>query len=602
MRTKPPTPTLTETDPRYQAMLLYWQGWRCARIAAHLGVPEHSVTNWKRRDKWDDYSPLRKCETSTEVRYNQLVAKENKEGKDYKELDLLGRQMERFARISRYTNGGNEADLSPKVQNRNAGPKKPPARNPISDEQHELLREIFEEEIFAYQRHWLKAGAQNRVRNLLKSRQIGATWYFAREALMDALDTGRNQIFLSASKAQAHVFKSYIKQFAERADIELKGDPIVLPNSAELYFLGTNTKTAQSYHGNVYMDEYFWIGDFTNFRKVASGMAMHKRWRLTYFSTPSAVSHQAYPFWSGEAHNKGRAKENKIKLDISHQALRDGRLCEDGQWRQIVTVMDAMNGGCNLFDLEQLRNEYSPEEFENLLMCQFIDDGQSIFPLADMQACMVDSWTVWDDFKPFAQRPFGNREVWIGYDPSHTGDSAALVVLAPPAVPGAKFRLLDRVQFHSMDFQAQAERIKLFTTLYNVSYIGIDVTGIGQGVYQLVQQFFPQARAFQYSVDTKVRLVMKAMDVIRKRRLEFDAGWTDVAASFMAIKKTITPSGRQITFNAGRSEETSHSDLAWATMHALLNEPLEGQTTTNTAIMEISNCEPDRNDIRAIDY
>ncbi|MCC3263181.1 terminase family protein, partial [Paenibacillus polymyxa] len=87
-------------------------------------------------------------------------------------------------------------------------------------------------------------------------RQVGATWYFAREALIDAVETGRNQIFLSASKAQAHVFKQYIIQFArEAADVELKGDPIVLPNGAHLYFLGTNARTAQSYHGNFYFDE-----------------------------------------------------------------------------------------------------------------------------------------------------------------------------------------------------------------------------------------------------------------------------------------------------------------------------------------------------------
>jgi uncharacterized protein YjcR len=48
---------------------------------------------------------------------------------------------------------------------------------------------------------------------LLKSRQIGATYYFAREALLDALKTGRNQIFLSASKAQAHQFKNYMQAF-----------------------------------------------------------------------------------------------------------------------------------------------------------------------------------------------------------------------------------------------------------------------------------------------------------------------------------------------------------------------------------------------------
>jgi uncharacterized protein YjcR len=51
---------------------------------------------------------------------------------------------------------------------------------------------------------------------ILKSRQIGATWYFAREALLDALRGGGNQIFLSASKAQAHIFRGYIIQFAAR--------------------------------------------------------------------------------------------------------------------------------------------------------------------------------------------------------------------------------------------------------------------------------------------------------------------------------------------------------------------------------------------------
>jgi hypothetical protein len=76
------------------------------------------------------------------------------------------------------------------------------------------------------------------------------------------------------------------------------------------------------------------------------------------------------------------------------------------------------------------------------------------------------------------------------------------------------------------------------------------------------------------------------MDVIRAGRLEFDSGWVDLAAAFMAIKKTTTASGRQVTFEAGRSEETSHADLAWATMHALANEPLEGATNTNRGFME----------------
>lgn len=579
----------TDIDPRHQAKLLFWRGYRVARIAEMVVEKPATIHSWKRRDKWDETKPSDRVEAQLEQRLSLLIAKEKKEGVDFKEIDLLGRQMERLSRVRKHDVTHNEADLNPKVANRNKGPRNAATKNDYSEEQQKRLHKAFLDGQFSYQKHWYRAGLKHRIRNLLKSRQIGATWYFAREALDDAMETGRNQIFLSASKAQSHVFKGYIKQFAaESADIDLQGDPIVLPNGATLYFLGTNTRTAQSYHGNLYMDEYFWIPKFQEFRKVTSGMAMHKHWRLTYFSTPSSIAHEAHPFWTGELFNKGRPADEKIKLDVSHAALKEGRLCEDGQWRQIVTVLDAVAGGCDLFDIDQLRMDYSPEEFANLLMCMFIDDGQSVFPLAELQRCMVDSWVVWEDFKPFAPRPLAWREVWIGYDPSHTGDSAALVVIAPPLVAGGKFRVLDRVQFKGMDFEEQAKRIEKVTKAYNVTYIGIDTTGIGQGVFQLVKQFFPAARSFNYSPEVKVRLVLKAKDVIVKGRLEFDAGWSDLAASFMAIRKTTTASGRQFTFEAGRSKETSHADLAWACMHALANEPLEGSTSRNSSIMEFS--------------
>ncbi|WP_043615189.1 terminase ATPase subunit family protein [Chromobacterium violaceum] len=579
-------PQASDLDPRRAARALYWQGWRIARIAEHLNEKASTLHSWKRRDAWDESDPTERIASTIEARLQQLILKERKEGCDYKEIDLLGRQVERMARVGKYQQTGREADLNPNIASRNAAPKRPPAKNAIGVEQIERLRQVFMDSMFGYQRHWHRAGFVERIRNLLKSRQIGATFYFAREALMDALDTGRNQIFLSASKAQAFQFRSYIVDFAKEADVELKGDVIKLPNAAELMFLGTNGRTAQSYHGNLYLDEYFWIPRYKELRKVASGMASQKRWRQTYFSTPSAMSHEAYPFWTGEQYNRGRPKAEQIRLDISHAALAAGRHCEDGQWRQIVTIEDALASGCDLFDLGQLRLEYSPEEFAQLFLCQFIDDGASVFSFSLMQRCMVDSWEVWADLKPFSPRPFGNKPVWVGYDPSNTGDSAALVVLAPPAAPGGKFRILERHQFKGADFAGQAEFIRQTCARYEVTYIGIDTSGLGVGVHQLVKQFRPDAQAFTYNVELKTRMVLKALDVISSGRLEFDAGSTDIAASFMAIKKTMTASGRQVTYQAGRSEETSHSDIAWATMHALFNEPLEGATAANSGFME----------------
>jgi hypothetical protein len=71
-------------------------------------------------------------------------------------------------------------------------------------------------------------------------------------------------------------------------------------------------------------------------------------------------------------------------------------------------------------------------------------------------------------------------------------------------------------------------------------------------------------------------------------RLEYDAGWTDLTQSLMAIKKTMTAGGRQMTYKANRTEETGHADLAWALLHALHNEPLEGpHAQTRGSTLEI---------------
>ncbi|HGU6765627.1 TPA: terminase ATPase subunit family protein [Klebsiella pneumoniae] len=580
------TDTTLLNDPRRQAALLYWQGFSVPQIAEMLQTKRPTVQSWKQRDQWDETAPLNRVESTLEARLIQLYAKPNLTPHDFKVADFLARQMERFARINRYGQTGNEVDLNPNVANRNKGDRKKPTKNFFSDEAMEKLEEIFFAESFEYQLRWHRAGLEHRIRDILKSRQIGATFYFSREALLHALKTGHNQIFLSASKTQAYVFREYIIQFARRVDVDLTGDPIVIGNNgAKLIFLGTNSNTAQSHNGDLYVDEIFWIPNFQKLRKVSSGMASQSHLRSTYFSTPSTLAHGAYPFWSGELFNRGRARASeRVDIDISHDALAAGVACPDGQWRQIVTIEDALAGGCTLFNLEQLQRENSVDDFRNLFMCEFVDDKASVFPFEDLQRCMVDSLEEWEDFAPFADNPFGSRPVWVGYDPSHSGDSAGCVVLAPPVVAGGKFRILERHQWKGMDFATQAESIRQLTEKYNVEYIGIDATGLGIGVFQLVRSFYPAARDIRYTPEMKTAMVLKAKDVIRRGCLEYDVSATDITTSFMAIRKTMTSSGRSATYEASRTEEASHADVAWATMHALLNEPLtagSGQATSS---------------------
>lgn len=594
-------------DVRREARSLFWRGWGVTQISEEFAergvtiegkaVARSTIESWKQREKWAEAPPIRAAEESTLVRYQQLVAKESKTGTDFKEIDLLGRQIERMERCRRYRQSGNEADLNPNVEKRNAGPKKARRPNLLTAEHVAELRETFERECFDYQRTWWEAAGQ-RTRFILKSRQIGATWYFAREALIDALETGRNQIFLSASRRQAEIFRKYIVEFVFRVTgVQLKGEHILLDRGDDadgkplerptLFFLGANYRTAQGEHGNFYYDECFWAQDFDTLDDVASGMASQKRYRETYFSTPSSVAHPAYKKWTGEKFNEGRAKGEQVKVDLAPETIRGGALGGDGIWRQRVTIEDAAVGGCDLFDIAELRRRKAPDVFANLYMCEFVDDSASAFPFAMMQRCQVDSLDAWPDFQPFALRPYAG-DVAIGYDPQESadGDDAALAVVALPTKPKAPFRVLEKLRLKG-GFEAQAEAIFRMMRKYRVVDVGIDTTGVGAAVLQLVAAKFPTVRALRYSAELKAMMVYKAKSVISAGRLQFDDGAVDIIASFMSIRPQVTASGRQVTYVASRSGETGHADVAWSIMHVLHAEPLDGEGDAKRSTVEI---------------
>lgn len=582
-------PHVIPYDVRRLARAYYWRGWGVTEIAGELNLSANTVGAWKTRDKWDDDPVIRRIEDSCEMRLNQLIFKDKKSGTDFKEIDLLGRQIERMARVRRYGEpDGHEGDLNEKVRNRNKGErKKPQPKNLITHEDYLKLKDAFLDGLYGYQETWW-ANISHRTRMLLKSRQIGATWYFAREALIRAIETGNNQIFISASRNQANIFRSYIIDFVFSVlGKQLTGDPMIIHRTGEdgetlepftLYFLGTNFRTAQGYHGDVYIDEAFWIYGFEQINKVASAISTHTRYHRTYFSTPSTIAAEAYPMWCGERFNRRRAKDKRVEIDISHKALRDGLLGGDGIWRQIVTIEDAVAEGFDLADIDELRFDYSTEEFDNLFLCIFVDDSQSSFPLGLIQPCMVDSWEAWKgDFMPYGLRPYGNREVWIGYDPaeSEDGDNASCIVIAPPDKPGGVFRCLEKFQWRGKDYEAQASEIKKLLRRYNVTEIAIDGTGMGSAVYQLVVKFFPRARRINYSPHVKSEMVLKGKNVFSTRRVQIDNSWTDLAQSLMSIHPRLTKGGGQITYVARRSTATGHGDLGWAFLHAISCEPLD---------------------------
>ncbi|MFH0364385.1 terminase large subunit domain-containing protein [Escherichia coli] len=553
---------------RQRAKQLYWQGYPPAEIARLMGISQNTIYSWKKRDEWDETPAIQRVTQSIDARLCQLTAKPTKSGGDLKEMDALTRQMKKLSE-------GQQAEPFKKTR---TGKKK----NHFTEAQIAALREKIQDSLAWHQQGWFaQRGQRNRM--ILKSRQIGATWYFAREALLQALRDDvkhgyqRNQIFLSASRRQAHQFRGFIQKVAEEVDVELKGgDKILLSNGAELHFLGTSAATAQSYTGNLFFDEFFWVANFANLRKVAGAMATLKGLTRTYFSTPSSESHEAYPFWTGKRWNEKRKKTSRIEFDTSWKALNSGVLCPDKTWRQIVTLQDVIDHGWEYTDLEEIQDENTPDEYTNLYMCEFVKEGEAVFTLNQLLACSADGYDEWQDWKPYAARPLGDREVWIGYDANGgtgNGDSGAISVIAPPLITGGKFRTIETRQLRGMEFEEQAKAIEDLTFKFNVRHIAIDGTGIGEAVWQLVKKFFPAAVCFIMSLSSKRTLVLKMQQVIRAGRWEYDRSEQALVSAFNAVRKITTPGG-QITYDTDRARGVSHGDLAWSTMLAVINEPI----------------------------
>lgn len=557
----------------HAARYLYLKKYTPAEIRQELKLPStRPIYYWADKYQWRALLDERGVEELIALRIMTLTDRENKSELEIKELESLidrhihyKKQQAKQLQNPPHFEQDNLADGLPDKQKKRAKQRK----NDISHVTPEMVQP-FIDTLFSYQR-LCRENKHQKVRNILKSRQIGATYYFAFEALEDAIFTGDNQIFLSASKRQAEIFLTYIRKMAlQFFEVELKGNPIILSNGAELHFLATNKNTAQGYHGHIYGDEYAWLRNFKDFYTVASAMATHKKWRETYFSTPSSKMHEAYQFWSGEDWRGNDTKRKSVKFPAFNELRDGGRLCPDGQWRYVVTIEDAIKGGADvLFDIEALRQKYNQAAFNQLFMCIWVDDSDSIFTISKLLNCAVNT-DKWKDFDKNSNRPLGEREVWAGYDPAHSTDGASFVIVSPPMLPKEKYRILERHQWHGLSYKYQAEQIRKLTQKYNVSYIGIDTTGVGYGVYEMLQEFARrQATPILYHPDTKAELVLKVHDLVEHSRIEWSEDEIDIPAAFLMIKQTTTRSGDRTTFIADRTAKNQHADVFWAIANAV---------------------------------
>ena len=571
------------------AQALYLKRYTPKEIAKSLHLKNvRIVYYWAEKYKWALLLSEESIEDAINRRLALLIGRDDKTELELKEIDSLVIQHVKIAKarsnarpeLSPVAGGVGEAVTDqPNLQQLNEKPGKKPRRNrknDISEITAAELEEVAKTLLYPHQLYVRENKNASRYRFILKSRQIGFTFYFAFEAFEDAILTGNNQIFVSSSKAQARVFSMYIKRIAgEFFNVEIKGgDTITLSNHANLILCANNVSTAQSYSGNVYFDEVFWMSKFIELYTGAKGMATLGDFKITLFSTPSTKDHPCYKLWSGEEWKNGSPKRKGIEFPNDQSLRMNGTVCPDRFWRLLITMEDAIKLGFDKVDIEDLRDSNSAQAFNILYCCKFAESGKGVFNFEKLQKCITDS-IKWQDLDLNADRPFGNREVWAGFDPSRTRDNATFVLVAPPLHPDEKFRVIAIYQWRGMNFKYMANEIKKIKEKFNITYIGIDITGIGYGVYEHIKEFARrEVRDIHYNVNIKNQLVLKMVDVVEEGRIEWDEEQKTLITAFMSIEQQTTAKSNQITYAASRTETTGHADEFFAIAHAVFNEPL----------------------------
>lgn len=61
-----------------------------------MGINQNTIYSWKKRDEWDTTPPIQRVTTSIDARLIQLTSKNTKTGGDFKEIDLLTRQLKKL--------------------------------------------------------------------------------------------------------------------------------------------------------------------------------------------------------------------------------------------------------------------------------------------------------------------------------------------------------------------------------------------------------------------------------------------------------------------------------------------------------------------------
>lgn len=163
------------------------------------------------------------------------------------------------------------------------------------------------ENLLPWQSRWYQHRF-DRFRYLHKGRQIGASDYFALEALLDACLTGENKTFIAPSPSDDDDFMCnefyYTIRHAKVDTLSLDNEKIIqLSNGAKIYFVSDKEEIPDDC-GDIYLSEWAWFDDPKNTLEKTKIMASTNRIIMINDSTLQGPEFELLVKSLKEAHNK----------------------------------------------------------------------------------------------------------------------------------------------------------------------------------------------------------------------------------------------------------------------------------------------------------
>jgi phage FluMu gp28-like protein len=398
--------------------------------------------------------------------------------------------------------------------------------------QYRKALELWRETFFPYQLQWIEDPARFCI--AVKSRQIGFSHGTAGGCVLGGLCRGRPQIILSASqdlsdevldKARRHAKLLALFGYAGADDfVTDSATEISWRNGGRIVALPASPRTARSFTGDVWLDEFAYHLDPKGIRDAAFPIALRGDWRIRVFSTPDGAQglfHQLAtapgPLWSVHRVTLKQAIAEGVPIDLeSAYALAggDARLIE--QWYN----------------------------------CGFLDGDLQYYPSAYLERMLR-----WDGEIP----DLTDATLHAGFDVGRTRDLSVLVVVA--LIRGIAY-VLAVIEMPRTRFRAQRQQLDSAREMFRWDTIHIDATGLGSELAEGMEEDWgsEEVHAVQFTAPTKEKLFTGAFRWLSNGRVRapLDVSGAALVSEGKTIRRIISDHGN-VSYSAPSGSE-GHAD------------------------------------------